>query len=164
MDLVTTLSRAFSAAADGDLRGILACVLFASGVACVGSFISQLRTARWPSVEGRLLTASIDVASGGRPAISDQRYIDSVRYEYVVDGRRYEGDRLSPWQAVASHNARAVLKSRLAGLEPGRPVRVYYNPRRPAKAFLKPSGGLGRLVTLAIAVALMWVPFAMFGR
>jgi hypothetical protein len=85
---------------------------------------------KWPVVQGVVLETSVAaVREEGR-----QRFRPSVRYNYEVDGKRYEGSRLQ-W---ASEGFRKFTRARrlLDRYRTGNTVKVHYDPSRPATAVL----------------------------
>ncbi|MDX1654324.1 MAG: DUF3592 domain-containing protein [Candidatus Competibacteraceae bacterium] len=159
MELLTILERMVTMALAGEVRAIIALILFIAGLGSVGSFVYQLRLARWPTVSGTLLEAGEQRVGGGDLPLGERDYTDRVSYEYRVEGNRYTGYRLSPWKMVASHNARTLLRAQLGDYRAGMKVPVHYNPRNPEKSFLFAGGWLGRIFTLVVAAALLAVPF-----
>ena len=83
---------------------------------------------------------------------SDQQYSLNAVYRYKVDGRIFEGHRVSAWVVVASHNARGVLEAQRKGVQryPDGTVSVFYNPKRPDKSYLIRPGLPGLVITLCI--------------
>lgn len=96
----------------------------------------------------------------GEWAKSDQDYVTSAQYRYVVNGKEYEGHRVSPWVIVSSHNMRSVLKRQLNSvqLSSDGKVTVYYKPLRPEKSFLIKPGIKGQIFTAFLAT----IPFALY--
>lgn len=152
---------ACQAAFDGDPRGIVALVFAAVGVACLHSLVYQLRIDRWPTVRGRVRDAGVTAAGGGSTGPT-QMYVETLEYDYRVDGVDHVGTRLSPWVVSASHNARGFLAWRMRGLEPGATVEVVYNPRQPTASFLRRSGPVGKAVTILMAGVMLAVPSLLY--
>ncbi|GAB4402667.1 MAG: hypothetical protein OHK0048_20740 [Rhodoferax sp.] len=77
-------------------------------------------------------------------------YSPVIRYRYTVKGREYVGDRIAPGGLVdTSSQTHAVRWAQR--FPPGSRVRVHYNPKSPAEAYLIPEymgGFLGRLIPL----------------
>lgn len=161
MEVESVLTRTLNAALAGDFKGIFAAVMFLSGLAGLGSLIYQLRIDTWPSTRGTLLRSRLKEA-GAAPIRAERQYLTDVRYQYQVASKTYVGTEISPWKAMASYNLRAILQRQLAEFPEGRTVRVIYNPNRPQKAFLKGSGPISKLSTLAVALGLLAVPFYLF--
>lgn len=137
-------------------QGDVQAVVFWAAVYCflVGFFtlVHQLRIRRWPAAAGVLATAGVQRWGGPEWVKSDQQYSLKAAYGYQVEGRFYEGHRVSPWVMVASHNARFLLESQLKGVQrhADGTVSVFYNPRRPHKSYLIRPGWPGMLVTWAL--------------
>jgi hypothetical protein len=97
--------------------------------------IRAVMSARWPSVEGRILQ------SGNEPG--DQML---VVYEYEVDGKRFEGSR------IFSAPLAPADRSEIRKYEEGARVRVFYSERRPGSAYLERSPLLPALLLCAIGI------------
>ncbi|MDX1995285.1 MAG: DUF3592 domain-containing protein [bacterium] len=85
----------------------------------------------WRQTTGRVLRA--DVMDDG-----DNGYYPQVVYEYMVDGKRYEADRMAPGLTL-TQGSRARIEQQIQAYPPGKTVTVYYNPRRPSQAVLEMS-------------------------
>jgi hypothetical protein len=108
------------------------------------------RSAGWPATTGTLTQAeAVGVFSGG-----SARYRVDVDYTYEVNGRPYRGDRLTSGDAYFRDLRSA--QSALRGLEPGRPVTVYYNPADPTRSVLRRPSPMGQILLFAF-------PFLMAG-
>ncbi|KGQ19719.1 DUF3604 domain containing protein [Lysobacter dokdonensis DS-58] len=98
------------------------------------------------------------------PADSDGRHSVYAHYTYSVDGRAYEGRRLSyrPMALVPFAEAMDLLY----GLRKGSEIDVYYDPARPERAVMIPGTGTGNIVGLAtllvLAVLCAWAWVARF--
>jgi len=114
-------------------------VLLSSGfcvLAGLCSLVFQYRVRHWPQVWGVPQGAAVEDTGATEWSRSEQDYRAKVRYVYEVNGRRFEGHRLSSMAVVASHNAQAVLHQQLEGVETRGEdqVKVYFNPKNPRKA------------------------------
>ena len=101
----------------GDVQGVLFWIAVYCALVGLVSLVFQLRVRRWPSVVGELAQAGVVRWGGPEMAVSDQDYRLDALYRYRVGGRVYEGNRISPWIVVASHNARFVLEAQLKGVQ-----------------------------------------------
>ena len=97
--------------------------------------IRAVMSARWPSVEGRILQ------SGNEPG--DQML---VVYEYEVNGKRFEGSR------IFSAPLAPADRSEIRKYEEGARMRVFYSERRPGSAYLERSPLLPPLMLCAIGI------------
>ncbi|WP_166442820.1 DUF3592 domain-containing protein [Phragmitibacter flavus] len=99
-----------------------------------------MRSTSWPSVEGRVVATRVVSeyhSKGARPAVG-------VVYRYEVDGMEYRGERFSHSSATPgvpeADEARARqefgTQAAFAAWQPGKRVRVYYDPKDPAQAVL----------------------------
>jgi hypothetical protein len=87
----------------------------------------------WPTARGTVTSAAVYRpfwAIGGR-----QSYRTRIAYAYTVNGYRYTGKNIGI--GLEWHD-RAVAEQIVASYLPGTTVAVYYDPRRPAYAFLEP--------------------------
>jgi hypothetical protein len=119
-------------------------------------FLAALSVAsrRWPTAAGRVTTSNL--ITGRRGAA----YYD-VRYEYVVDGETYRGDRVR-FGGALNGNSRDAADTR-STYPVGRPVEVRYHPGRPGWSTLETRAsnalwlwiGLGVLMAFPIAGALL---------
>jgi len=116
----------------GDTLAIAFCVAGFSVLATWYSFYFQYRVWNWPWVWGELLKGEVGRLGSG----SDRTYLARVEYKYTVDGQEYTGHRLSAMSG--SGNVTGLLETQLAETETNDDgkVKVYYNPKRPQKAFL----------------------------
>ncbi len=97
--------------------------------------IRAVMSARWPSVEGRILR------SGNEPG---DRMV--VVYEYEVNGKRFKGRRI--FSAPLAPADRLDIRK----YEKGAKVRVFYSERRPGSAYLERSPLLPALLLCAIGI------------
>jgi hypothetical protein len=154
------LVSAFEAAAGGQIEGIITLVLFVSGLACIRSLFLQFSVDRWPTTTGVLRAAGVVQANASQFA-SDKRFIEDVEYEYEVDGEAYVGRTLSPWTVLS--NTRGIPQHRLRGLFPGQSTTVIYHPKRHSRSYLTRAGHAGKVITVSLMLALMSVPWLIFG-
>jgi hypothetical protein len=118
---------------------------FAAGL--IGFLVLQVATARmnataeWPSARGRIIGSeeTTGVVKIGR-SWRAQRMAD-VRYAYVVNGQRYEGDgfRVLPMFHLGDETPQEIVARYPVGMT----VAVYYDPKDPADALLKPEPAEG---------------------
>lgn len=147
----------FDLAVDGDKQGFMFFVCLYALVVCSYSVFFQLRVARWPETKGALLQNGVSKIGGTDPVRSNQEYVASALYEYVVDGTRYQGKRVSPWVMVASNNAKFLLEKQMRRIyryaDGG--VSVFFNPNNPKKSYLIKPDRVGGVFTLSLAVGPM---------
>ena len=103
------------------------------GAAVVSALVdlrSGKRTAAWPQVKGKVLTACV-VESHSESGTS---YSASVKYEYAVDGIRHTSDRIKfGWESADEQSAKGTAERYPAGS----PVTVYYEPQKPSLSVLE---------------------------
>lgn len=120
-----------------------------------------LRSRAWPSVNGKVLSFA---APEPRPASSFPA--DKViSYRYWVDGREYEGWRVSfsRRQRWYQNDVRALI----ARYDTRQEVRVYHDPSNPADSVLEPGGSNfanGLMLTLQATVAAFLSWWTLFYR
>lgn len=97
----------------------------------------SLRMRLWPSVVGELEKEQLEYwYAGGEP--QDRLMNVGVLYRYEVDGVTYEGHRVSPFYLRTNRGASYLLRHQQRGFQKTGDchVRVYYDPKRPERAFL----------------------------
>lgn len=103
----------------------------------------------WPTVSGTVLKSEVDTRLGKGP-----RHLLVVRYEYTVDGRRYDSDRVFFAQTAYRFraNAEAVAERFPVGSHPA----VHFDPDDPGIAVLDTSAGkVGSAIWWSIAFLLV---------
>jgi hypothetical protein len=101
-------------------------------------------------VEGRIASLDMEVQQLEREVL----YIPKLRYRYQVAGKEYEGSRIdltSQRKFYRQGAANAVLLE----YDPDGPVKVYYNPRRPAESLLKPGVSAATWMVAGLVVLLL---------
>jgi hypothetical protein len=96
----------------------------------------RARAARaWPATSGRIVTSSVEEKRlpGDRPNV---RFAPRVAYEYEVEGRRYQSERIA-FRDVFWSLAPQGPAAQVARYPEGAAVTVYYDPQRPQDAVLE---------------------------
>ncbi|WP_299084709.1 DUF3592 domain-containing protein [uncultured Paraglaciecola sp.] len=140
-------------ALQGKTQGVWFWAAFYTFTLCSYSVIFQLLVRTWPSTTGQLIHSGVEKL-GAAVVLSDQNYQAGVLYSYQVQGKTYQGKRISPWVIVASHNAQFVLKKQLSKIDvtsDGR-LSIYYKPSNPEKSWLILPSKLGVFVTVLIGL------------
>jgi len=155
--MIDYVMQMFDLAVDGDKQGILFFICFYALIVCSYSVFFQIRVSRWPETRGALLQSGTTKIGGTDPVKSNQEYVASALYEYVVDGDLYQGKRVSPWVMVASHNAKFLLEKQMRGVHryADGGVRVFFNPANPKKSYLIKPSKVGITFTFSLAVGPM---------
>jgi hypothetical protein len=117
-------------------------------------------SASWPVTVGRVHESHIAAALARFPYI----YTPDVRYEYVVDGKRYEGATVSYTACYTSPSALDASQ----GFVPGHSVRIHYDPRDPSRSVLCPGVTVGSAVWMVFAAlcllfSLRFLAWAVYG-
>ena len=92
----------------------------------------------WPSVPGTVRTSGVveDSSSSGSRRSSSVTYHANVVYDYVVEGKAYQGERISYGSYGTGDEERATRIA--AGYPEGAAVRVYFQPDDPGESVLEP--------------------------
>lgn len=111
------------------------------------NFMRAIACENWPSVQGRIASATIRYRGGGAETLPS--FTPKVTYEYVVEGKPYIGTRRK------FGRQHFVLKSPAEEIICRYPldatVDVYYCPNNPRVAVLERSGGAIHSTTTAVA-------------
>lgn len=117
----------------------------------------QVSVARgWPTTTGRVLSAEVEKrrshSSTGGYSTS---YYPVIHYEYQVNGKRYQNNRLTINEIGLGMYGR--VQKKVDQYPPGSRVQVYYNPDDPYESVLEtraPAGGIYLFVAVLIVVIL----------
>lgn len=145
MEILAYSQEMFRIAAEGRTQGIWFFAAVYVLVVCLYSIWFQIRTRYWPATNGKFSQLGVKKFGATDCVKSDQDYIGDALYTYFVNGKQYEGVRISPWIIVASHNMRIFLRKQQdkIQIQPDGKVRVYYNPVNPNKSYLVVAGKTG---------------------
>ncbi len=112
-----------------------AAVFILAGAAVLIYGIGLVRDARacatWPSAEGRIVSAEAETVARDK---SKRTYAPSVTYTFSVEGRQFNGSRVTlvPRNSINLASVQATL----ANYPVGGTVSVFYDPRDPANCVL----------------------------
>lgn len=151
-----SLEKYFDDLAAGDPESLFLLVALYFLLAGTYSLIYCFRLRNWPSVIGQL--HSDEVSAWHSDAIAgDRQYFSKATYTYEVDGKQYEGHRVSPFYMTASHNVRFLLEYQRKYIERPTPstARVFYNKNKPQKSYLVVPGWLGISIVVVFGVTPM---------
>lgn len=107
-------------------------------------------TLSWPAVTGLVKESKMVTKPAGKNGVS---YGASVLYSYSVNGKGFEGDRLSvdrDWK----NNPQKPLET-LKKYPPGSETKVYFNPDQPGQAVLVPGATTGSWLFFIIGFAFL---------
>lgn len=102
------------------------------GYAVFFSFLFQLyqvkKSHEWPSADGIITESRIkdSLGFGSKGGKATTTYYPSIRYEYMVDGIKYKGSRISI--GILSNGKFKSAKSCIKKYPVGKQVKVYYFP------------------------------------
>lgn len=98
----------------------------------------QRASPSWPFVEGEMLEARARARNetGDQSGVPTHEWFTEVRYRYTVDGVAYTGDRLRAFGR--NHFDEQQAMDEIAPFQPGRKVKVYYDPAKPSSSVLIP--------------------------
>lgn len=116
----------------------------------------------WPTARGEILSSQVvtELAStwgesGGSARQPAEVHSAQVRYEYIVDGKTYRGQRISVQQSPSTDRYQAELTAQ--EFSKGTTT-VYYNPKDPQDALLAPQDVGDIIPGIVIGLLLMFVP------
>ena len=148
---------------------VMGVVFMLVGIVTTGLVLWKLalaiRSRRWPFVMGRLQRAALKTVEyiGREP----DGGVDSARmaavdftYEYEVDGKRFEGRRVT----FSDHVSKTprTLERLLDEFRHAGHVRVFYDPRHPQRSVLLPGPTFANYTLLLTTVAFFLVGFYLF--
>ncbi len=159
MTVTAYLSDMWKLVVSGEEQGIVFLFSLYMFVVCFYSLVFQIRTRRWPSVQGRLLDIGL-AKFGNTSVLSDQNFVASALYQYRVSGVLHDGRRISPWFMLVTYNLKCLIKWQLSRIQPSSDgkVTVYYHPDKHHKSYLIVPGKAGMVFTGMICV----LPFILF--
>lgn len=157
--MIDYVAQMWGLAASGSPRGVFFFIALYAAVALGYSLIYQLRVRSWPEVDGILVHAGVEEWGSRKRSLSSQDYRAGAHYEYIVDGARFTGTRVSPWLLITSHNLRFLLERQFAEIadSPSGNVKVFFNPKRPVKSYLVKPGRAGICLTAVLGVAPLFI-------
>lgn len=150
--------------------GVFSAFAAGLGFVCLSSgmqsVVSLVLSRRWPTVEGIVVESTVltprearEYATPGEDASLPSRepsgYVPLVRYEFTVDGTRYESARISPFDGPISrrHWAAAVVDR----YPRGSPVSLRYDPADPTRSYVRPWVRSSSLVFSGVGLLLLAV-------
>ena len=160
--------------ADVSDRAIEALALGGFGTLVLLVVIAALREAaamkRWPIATGRVLSSKVEeyreIAGAGDYSGSRTRmtlYRPVVLYEYEVNGKRLQGNRITQSSGL-NRGIPDFAEKIVQRYKNGTTVDVRYNPKRPADCVLEPRLGAGWIFAFAIAAALLGLAVYVYCR
>ena len=122
-----------------------------------GEVIRARASLSWETVEGTVTQSEVKSKSGGRG--SGRTYMQSIHYDYTVDGKQYTGDRYCfvPFYSSDSSRARKIV----AEYPVGSVVKVYYSPDVPEDSVLIPGPHAGVYFFPAFCLIFVLVPLGL---
>lgn len=107
------------------------------GAASIYGGVSLLATRRrvegWPTVTGTVIDRGVELSAVASPSTPGSRYRAIVRYAYVVNGQRYEGDKIFALGGLTG--SKETMQREVDALPAALEIR--YDPQNPADACLK---------------------------
>ncbi len=112
----------------------------------------------WPTVQGLILESEV---AANPPAVGSPRqmeqatasYAAHIRYEFTVDGQKFQSKRIALADYSASHKSR--VDDVVARYPKDGEVTVYYQPGSPAECLLEPGVALQTWLLPALGVVLL---------
>jgi len=127
-------------------------------------FLRARDSTHWPTVEGKITSMEVDGRYSDTVRDSTFGFNADMEYAYTVEGREYRGDRLTfrpeaAGPSTSSDRHGKLRAEQIAKEYPvGRFVQVYYSPRNPKQAILKPGTSAKMLIPVLIGGLLMAIP------
>lgn len=123
---------------DDSLFMVLALVLpllLISGAFAWRGYMQRQRTSvnRWPETLGRIVFITVDEREN---ADGSRLYYPSIMFEYEVNGKRYQSNRLNIREAVGYASAEEA-RATTSAYSIGKRVEIYYDPKNPRTAVLE---------------------------
>ena len=113
-------------------------------------FRTSKASREWPSVEGQINTATVEMKTEHDEDGTTTSYSPRVVYTYAVSGQQYTSNQVV-FGARQWHPSRARAEAKLA-YRSGQQVTVHYNPAKPAQAVLEAGATRGAWGMLAIGI------------
>jgi len=112
----------------------------------------------WPVARGIITEAKIHMHETGDDDDRVMRYFPTVRYNYQVNGRAYEG-KLITFGSASDFGSPQKAAEYIAEFPVNREVNIYYNPEKPAEAILKQKAVN---TTVGLVIGIVIVVIALF--
>lgn len=118
--------------------------------------------ASWPRTQGEVLESRVERERSSSTHGSTITFAPRIRYQYEVQGRSFTSDRIAVGGTLdTSSKKRAAERTRRWPV--GAKVPVFYNPRDPSEAYLKPDAESVWLIgAIGAVVGLVGLGFAGF--
>jgi len=143
-----------------------------AGVAVIGCNLQSSATAaattNWPTIDATITLSDVREEITVSKRRASQGCWVTARFEYEVDGKKYEGDHISYSGDLPAADMKHA-KSLAAKYTPGQVVPAYYNPADPGFAILEPGDnevivnwimrGAGGILVLIGVFFLGWIAY-----
>jgi hypothetical protein len=144
---------------------MLALVTGGFGLAILALAVSSLREAaamkRWPVAIGRVLSSTVqqykaDAGAGnfGGPRGRMTLFRPAIVYEYVVQGHRFESNRIAQSPGI-NRGVPDFAQKTVDRYASGQQVEVRYDPARPSESVLEPRVPKSWILGVVIAIAML---------
>lgn len=156
----------------GDFANILIPIFTLLGI---GGVISGFRlgstagqSANWKTVKGqvvgcRVVTEKMNARVGVVKATVNESYFVEIRYQYTVGGQGYTGYRFKVGQKAIEVGTRKEGERVAGNFKAAPSVTVYYDPKNPELAILKPGGDNSLIMgNLVIGIVMVVAALGMF--
>ena len=130
-------------------------IFFAIGFLILGIGLYSLRMSylakNWPTTEGKILQCEVKADTDSNRTTFEA----IVKYDYVVGGTRYEGDRIAfGYSGSSLRSAHQEIADRLTGVKT---VLVRYDPKDASRSVL--TYGLNRSTIILLVFGTTWTVF-----
>ena len=126
--------------------GVLALIF---GFDAFRQFRIATKASSWPRVQGRILSATLEVGPSMGRSIPVATHRAAIKYTYEVGGREWTSQRVFFGDELFEKGDGA--RDRVRRYEPDSSIDVFYSPDDPAQAVLEPAAAWQRAATRAAA-------------
>jgi Protein of unknown function (DUF3592) len=120
-----------------------------------------IRSRHWPHVTGEILSARLDDRLiGGYRGMMARVLVPNVRYQYAVENKQFIGTDVAYGAGYREVEVAVLVRT----LKQGDKVDVYYDPKSPRRAVLKPGARGDPVMYAVIGAVIMVVGVVMLGR
>ena len=127
----------------------------------VTTWLTARQSVSWPTADGEILSVEVveqdpEYSLRKRGEAEKTNYHADIRYRYQVDGRDYEGNRITANDSASIQ--REDIEAITSGYSAGQSIPVYYNPDSPDQALLQPGKSGDSVVVLIMGLAFLILP------
>jgi hypothetical protein len=123
-----------------------------------------VQSATWPVVRGTIQSSAVKSefdSTGDLPALP--LYSASIRYQYEVDGKQYQGRRLA-FGPITASSRKSPAQAESAAYPLGGVVEVRFCPSQPSLSVLTPGANWDMYAACALGVTFVGIGFGLLVR